>query len=102
MDTQTAGNVIAKAVKAKDARIADAAAIKDALNEIPENGMHFLGNFGAEEAKIDNLQFPHSPSSLRLLLRWTSLLTKDYLIPQRRLPYIHQIQLLRLSSLPTN
>ncbi|KAF8421620.1 hypothetical protein EV426DRAFT_193515 [Tirmania nivea] len=37
VDTQTAGNIIAKAVKAKDARIADAAAIKDALNEIPEN-----------------------------------------------------------------
>jgi len=44
VDTQTAGNVIAKAVKAKDARIADSAAIKDVLNEIPENGMQFLGN----------------------------------------------------------
>lgn len=43
VDTQTAGNAIAKAVKAKDARIADASIIKDALNEIPENGMQFFG-----------------------------------------------------------
>lgn len=37
-ETQTPGNVIAKSVNAKDARIADAATIKDALDETPENG----------------------------------------------------------------
>lgn len=69
MDTQTAGSVIAKAVKAKDARIADVAAIKDALNEIPENGIHFLEKLETEEVEIDIPQFPHSQSPPRLLPR---------------------------------
>ena len=45
-DTQTPGNAIAKAVKAKDARTADAATLQKALNVIPENSayLYYINN----------------------------------------------------------